>query len=74
MDRTPTPFQWLWLTLCAAGWPVIVVLAYRLGRYIERVETRLKKVETGVTSMLERHLPSIHQALSEIRGMMRGGK
>jgi hypothetical protein len=31
---------------------------------------RLRKAETNLNALIERHMPSIHRALSEIRGML----
>ena len=56
------------------GWPVIVLGAFWIGRYVQRLEMRVDKAEKSITAIVERHLPAIHRALAEIRGFLMGGR
>ncbi len=67
-----TPLQWLQTVAMALQWPVIVAAAFWLGRYVQRLETRLSKAESNLSALIERHMPAIHRALAEIRGMLSG--
>jgi len=66
-----TPLTWLQQIVTTLQWPFIVIAAFWLGRVITRLEIRAAKAESNVTSLIERHMPSLHNALSEIRGMLR---
>lgn len=64
--------------LLALQWPVIVLAAFALGRYVCKLELRAIKAEKNLSDVVERHLPHVHSALSavkeslaEITGMVR---
>jgi hypothetical protein len=69
-ETQPTPLSWLRQITDALQWPVIVTAAFWLGRYIHALEERITKAESNVSAIVERHLPAIHNALSEIRGLL----
>ncbi|MGA9042308.1 MAG: hypothetical protein WB421_17375 [Terriglobales bacterium] len=74
MDTQPTsPLAWVRYILTALQWPVVVVAAFALGRYVQKLEMRVAKAETHITALVERHMPAIHRALAEIRGLLLGG-
>lgn len=70
----PSPLQWIISIAIALQWPVIVGAAFWLGRYVQRLEMRLIKAESRVEALVDRHMPAIHKALAEIRGMLMGGR
>lgn len=65
---TNTPLTWVEHVAHALQWPVIVGAAFWLGRYVQRLETRVVTAERSLKMLIERHLPQVHRALSEIRG------
>lgn len=67
-----TPLTWLQRIVSALQWPVIVIAAFWLGRYVQRLEVRVTKAEAYIQSLMERHMPAIHNALAEIRGLLIG--
>lgn len=67
-DRSPA--GWLLSFFQAMQWPVITVAAFWLGRFVQKLEIRVSKAETNITALVERHMPAIHRALAEIRGML----
>lgn len=71
-QQTSAPWSWLWHAAAALPWSAVVVFAFWAGRYMQRLETRLERAEASVHSLLERHMPHIHNALAEIRGLLQG--
>lgn len=69
-DSTHSPFAWLRELISALQWPVIVGASFWLGRYVQELEHRVSKAESRIEALVERHMPSIHRALAEIRGML----
>jgi len=67
-----TPTAWLQYALSALQWPFVVVAAFALGRYVAMLETRVSKAESRLEALIERHMPAIHKALAEIRGLLMG--
>lgn len=65
-----TPLTWLQWVVTTLQWPFIVIAAFWVGRLIAKLEMRAIKAESNVTALIERHMPSLHNALSEIRGML----
>ena len=65
-----TPMSWLQLIAGSLQWPVIVGGAFWLGRYVRELEMRVKKAESNLQALIERHMPAIHRALAEIRGLL----
>jgi hypothetical protein len=70
-DHT-TPLSWLQAAAVALQWPAVAGLAYWAGRVHQRLEHRVNVAEKHLTSLVERHMPAIHRALAEIRGMLTG--
>ena len=73
MEPTVTPSApalWIQTVIKDMQWPVVVAASFWIGRYVHDLETRLEKAETNVTALIERHMPAIHKALAEIRGML----
>ena len=68
------PLTWIGRVLTALQWPVIVVAAFWCGRYVQKLEMRVTKAESRLESLVERHMPAIHRALAEIRGLLMGEK
>jgi hypothetical protein len=68
--QTPEPMSWVKTAVSALQWPVVVAAAFWLGRYVRELEIRVKKAETNLTALIERHMPAIHRALAEIRGLL----
>jgi hypothetical protein len=69
METTP-PFSWLRQIAQAVQWPVIVGAAFWLGHYVRELQERAAKAESNISALVERHMPAIHTALSEIRGLL----
>jgi hypothetical protein len=69
-DQHPAPLGWLQSILSALQWPGIVAIAFWLGRYVRELELRVTKAEENVQALIERHLPAVHRALAEIRGLL----
>jgi hypothetical protein len=74
-----TPITWLKSWLESIAWPALVAAAFWIGRLYSKLEARLKKaerrlekVDTTTEQLAERHMPAIHRALFEIRGMLKG--
>lgn len=68
------PLTWLQAMINGLQWPVIVAAAFWLGRYVRDLEQRLVKAESNLTALIERHMPAIHRALAEIRGLLVGSR
>jgi hypothetical protein len=68
------PLGWLQAFAINLAWPVVVLAAFWVGRYVQRLEMRVDKAEESLKSIVERHMPAIHRALSEIRGLLIGGR
>ena len=73
MQDHNTPLDWMRLALTNMGWPIVVGGAYWIGRYVQKAEMRAVKAEQYLTSLVERHMPAIHRALAELRGLIVGG-
>ena len=73
-EQHASPFGWLQSWAITLQWPVIVLAAFWLGRYVQRLEMRVSKAETNIQMLIERHMPAIHKALAEIRGLLIGGR
>ena len=67
-----SPISWIASVATALQWPVIAAAAFWLGRYVRELEMRVVKAESNITALLERHMPAIHRALAEIRGLLMG--
>ena len=74
MQEHSSPLGWLQAWALSMGWPVVVIAAFWLGRYVQKLEERVVKTELNIQVLLERHIPAIHRALSEIRGLLMGGR
>lgn len=70
MFEDRSPLSWFQSWALAMQWPVIVMAAFWLGRYVQKLELRVHKAETSIKQLVERHMPAIHNALAEIRGML----
>ena len=66
----PPPVTWLLTLAKDLQWPVVVAASFWLGRYVHDLECRLSKAESNLTALIDRHMPAIHRALAEIRGML----
>ncbi len=73
-EQHASPLTWLQSAALAMQWPVIVIASFWLGRYVQKLEMRVAKAESSITAIVERHLPQIHRALAEIRGLLMGGR
>ena len=71
-QSNPSPLSWLQQITTALQWPVIVFAAFWLGRSVTKLETRVAKAEKSMQDLIERHMPHIHNALAEIRGLLQG--
>lgn len=71
IEEHPAPLQWLQSVGIALQWPVITAAAFWLGRYVQKIETRVERAESRISALTERHMPAIHRALAEIRGLLR---
>jgi hypothetical protein len=56
--------------ITALQWPVVVLAAFFLGRTMTKLEGRVLKAEKNVQDLIERHMPHIHQALTEIKNKL----
>jgi hypothetical protein len=65
-----TPAVWTRAAIEALKWPAVVLGAYWAGRRHEKLEGRLTKAEKNVSDLAERHMPAVHRALAEIRGLL----
>jgi hypothetical protein len=73
-DQHTSPLGWVQAAVLALQWPVIVVAAFWLGRYVHGLEVRVLRAETRLEQLLERHMPAIHKMLAEIRGLLVGAR
>jgi SMC interacting uncharacterized protein involved in chromosome segregation len=71
-EQHTSPLSWIEAVATGLQWPVILVAAFWLGRYVQKLEMRVVKAESRIESLVERHMPAIHRALAEIRGMLTG--
>lgn len=69
-----SPMQWAQAVISALQWPALTFGAFAAGRYLRGVEKRAEKAEKRLESITERHLPSIHRMLAEIRGLLIGSR
>jgi hypothetical protein len=72
MSDYRSPIGWLQAALWAIGWPVVVGGAFLAGRYVQKLEMRVTKAESRLDALVNRHMPAIHRALAEIRGLLMG--
>jgi hypothetical protein len=70
MMQQETPVLWIQTLLSGLKWPAVVIGAYWAGRRHEKLEGRLTKAEKNVSDLAERHMPAVHRALAEIRGLL----
>ena len=70
MQQDHTPITWLKEIAAALQWPAVVTAAFCLGRYVNDLEHRISKAESRLEVLVERHLPAVHRALAEIRGLL----
>lgn len=73
-DSHTSPLAWLQTFAINLAWPVVTFAAFWLGRYVQKLEMRVTKAESRIESLVERHMPAIHRALAEIRGLLVGGR
>lgn len=71
-EQHVSPMALLQSWAVAMQWPVIVLAAFWLGRYVQKLEIRVAKAESSIKALVDRHMPAIHQALAEIRGLLMG--
>jgi hypothetical protein len=69
-ENEPAPLSWLRQIIGEIQWPVIVAASFWVGRYVRELEMRVSKTEDNVQALVERHMPTIHRALAEIRGLL----
>jgi cystathionine beta-lyase/cystathionine gamma-synthase len=81
IQQNHSPLEWLQEWAMHMGWPAVCLAAFMLGRYVKHLEHRLTKSEErleklaeDIRTMMERHLPAIHNGLAHIRGLLMGGK
>lgn len=74
MTEDHSPLTWIQATATALQWPVIVIGAFWLGRYVQKLEMRVAKAESYIQLLVERHMPAVHRMLAEIRGLLIGGR
>jgi hypothetical protein len=67
--QTPNPTTPL-NYLQALQWPVVVIAAFALGHAMSKLENRVLKAEKNVQDLIERHMPSIHRALTDVRSKL----
>lgn len=73
-EQHSSPLAWLQSWAFSMGWPVIVLGAFWVGRYVQKLEMRVDKADKRLEALIERHMPAIHRALAEIRGLVMGGR
>lgn len=66
----PSPANWGLEFLSRLQWPLIVAVAFFVGRLVERMGERAKKAEKNVSDLITRHMPHIHTALSDIKSRL----
>lgn len=69
-EHTAAPLTWLQHLAANLQWPVIVVAAFWLGRYVHGLEVRVQNAERNVRDLIERHLPHVHRALAAVNGKL----
>lgn len=74
MQGRTSPLEWVQSTATALQWPIVVTAAFWLGRYVHSLEVRVSRAEAWMEQLIHRHIPAIHRALAEIRGMLNGGR
>lgn len=74
MQENHTPANWGVAWIAALSWPAVVAAAFWVGGYVERTKKRAQETEARVKSLVERHMPAIHNALAELRGLLLRGK
>ena len=72
-EQHASPLGWIQTAASALQWPVIVIAAFWLGRYVQKLEMRVAKAEQNLSMLMERHVPAIHRMLAEIRGLVSRG-
>ena len=70
MAQSPSPLSWITDALKALQWPAIAIAAFWLGRYVQKLETRVINAEGHLKALIERHLPHVHRALAELKGKL----
>ena len=70
MEANQTPVNWVRDIGYAVQWPVIVLAAFWLGRYVTRLEQRVLKAEKSMTDLITRHMPHLHTALNRIEAAL----
>jgi hypothetical protein len=73
-EQHASPLAWLQSWALNMGWPVIVIGAFWIGRYVQKLEMRVDKADKRLEALIERHMPAIHKALAEVRGLLMGGR
>lgn len=70
MFQTQPPLSWLKDIAGSIQWPLVVGASFWVGRIVKDLEVRLSKAESSLESLTHRHMPAIHRALAEIRGLL----
>lgn len=73
-EQHSSPLDWLQSIAAALQWPGIVAASFWLGRYVRSLEVRVASAESRLEQLIERHMPAVHRALAEIRGLLVGGR
>jgi hypothetical protein len=69
-EQHASPLGWVQIWAANLGWPLVVLAAFWLGRYVQKLEMRVTKAESNIALLIERHMPAIHRALAELRGIL----
>lgn len=68
--QSQTPLSYIHGIVSGLQWPFIAIAAFWLGRSMSRLETRVLAAEKNVQDLITRHMPHIHEALSEIKAKL----
>ena len=61
--ESTTPWVWVIEHLSAVGWPVIVVLAWKVSKYFERIAAQVSKTISQIDTMSTNHFPHMQTSL-----------
>lgn len=62
-----SPFEWLSEHIHVLGWPAIVLLTFRLSRFLGNFEARVDGFEAGFTKVMDNDVPHMRESLDSLR-------
>jgi hypothetical protein len=63
VSSNPTPFEWASQHLHLIGWPVLVVLSWKVGTFFTQTKAKVEKTVEQINTMATNHFPHMEKSL-----------